>query len=54
MEEKYLMIALDMIRAGVKEQDGFRLETVCVDADCHKHLLLRDIATDKAVIRVRV
>ena len=53
MDEKYLMIALDMVRNGVKEQDGFRLETIGF-VGCHKSLLLRDTRTDKAVIRIRV
>jgi len=53
MDEKYLMIALDMVRNGVKEQDGFRLETIGM-IGCHKSLLLRDIRTDRAVIRIRV
>ena len=53
MEERYLQIALDMVRSGVKEQDGYRLETIGL-IGCHKSLLLRDMKTDKAVIRLRV
>lgn len=53
MDKKYLMIALDMVRNDVKEQDGFRLETIGFVGG-HKSLLLRDIQTDKAVVRIRV
>lgn len=52
-EEKYLTMGLKMVQDGVKERDGFRLETVGIFR-CSKCLLLRNVATDRAVIRFTV
>lgn len=49
-EQKYLTLGFGMAQDDVKEKDGFRLETVAVEG-CKRHLLLREIATDKVVLR---